>query len=94
MLLGAQQPQGAVTIALDTNHRVDEVLQRSGPGEFTIFRDVTNEYERRAIGLGDGAEPLGGLAYLGHRAHNAREGVVAHGGDRIDHAEVPSAFFQ
>jgi hypothetical protein len=94
VLLCAQQAQRAVAIAFDANYRVDEVLKRARPGEFAVFRDVANEHQRRTVVLRHGAETLGGVAHLGHRTDDARERVVAHRRDRVDHAEVSAAFTQ
>ena len=80
-----------LSVALDADDRVDQMLERPRTGELAVLRDVTDDEQRDAGLLGDRAQPFGHVANLRHRAGDARERVVAHRRDRIDHAQCRSS---
>ena len=67
----AHDAQGAVAVTLDAHHRVDEVLEGARTRQLAVLGDVADEDERGASGFGQCAQPLGGVAHLGHRARHA-----------------------
>ncbi len=75
-------------IALESEHRVDQVLEHLGPRERALFRDVTDQEEGDAVALGDFDQARGHLAELRH-APGARLDVArAHRLDRIHDGDV------
>ena len=79
-----QEPQPVVPIAVERQHRVDDVLQRSRPRERTVLRDVADEDRRQRAGLRDRDECRRALAHLHDRAGHARHRGV---GDRLDRVD-------
>ena len=68
MLDRAEQPERVVAVALEGQHRVDEVLEQAGPGQRPVLRDVTHEHRGDATRLGLLHEPVGRLAHLSDAA--------------------------
>ncbi len=58
------EPERGVALALEGEHRVDEVLERLRPGERAVLRDVPDEDDRDPLPLGELHQPQGGLADL------------------------------
>ena len=51
VLHAAQQPVGVEGVALQVEHRVDDVLQHLGPGDGALLGDVADEEDWRALSL-------------------------------------------
>ena len=73
-----------MALALEVQHRVDDVLERLRPGEAAFLRDVADEERRDVLRLGREQQLRRRLAHLadaaGRRLHLQRE----HGLDRVD----------
>ena len=48
-LTARRSRSGVVAVALDDQHRVDQVLERPGPGQVAVLGDVADQDERRAL---------------------------------------------
>ena len=57
-----------VTIAVEREHRVDDVLEHARPGEAAVLGDVADEQGGDVALLGQAHEPVRALAHLGHRS--------------------------
>ena len=67
VLQRAQHAQRVMAIALEREHRVDDVLERARPGEPTVLRDVPDEQGRDVVLLREPHELLRAVAHLGDR---------------------------
>jgi hypothetical protein len=68
VLDGAHQAEAAVRVALEIQHRVDDVLQHARPGQRAFLGDVADQHDAGAAGLGRAREVRGAFAHLRHRA--------------------------
>ena len=68
-------------VALEAEHRVDDVFEHPRPGEAAVFGDVADEHHRDAAALGLGNQAVGAAADL-HDAAGRRAEVGV--GDRLD----------
>jgi hypothetical protein len=77
-----------VALAFQVQHRVHHVLEHARPRDRAVFRDVTDQKDRRvrALGVVQHREPA--LANLRHRAGPALEIGARHRLDRIHHHRV------
>ncbi len=76
-----QQAQGAVAIALEHQHRIDEMLQRTRTGQRAVLGDVADQQHRHIVLACERAQLDGRLAHLTHRAGRTAEPVDL---DRLD----------
>ena len=56
-----------MTVALETQHGVDEMLEHSRTGEVTFFGDVPDEHKGNRATLCEVDEKLGAGSYLCYR---------------------------
>ena len=73
-----------VTVAVERQHGVDEVLERPGTREPAVLGDVSDEQRRDAERLRVPHEPARALAHLARRAGLGAAGRVGHRLDRVD----------
>jgi len=52
VLDGAHEAKTRVRVALEVQHRVDDVLEHARAGERAFFRDMADQHDRRSAGLG------------------------------------------
>ena len=71
VLQGAQGAVGALALALELQHAVDEVLEHARPGERALLGDVADEQDRGARLLRHPGDAAGDLAHLADRAGRA-----------------------
>ncbi len=64
------------------------MLEHPGPGEGALFGDVTDQQNRRAVGLGVGDESVSTLTNLRNRARGRTEVGIMQGLDRVDHDDL------
>ena len=64
VLEGAHETEVRVLVALEIEHRIDDVLENSRTGKRAVLGDVTDEDEGRTHGLGHARESCGALAHL------------------------------
>ena len=64
VLRRAEDAVGHVLVALEIEHRIDDVLENSRTGKRAVLGDVTDEDEGRTHGLGHARESCGALAHL------------------------------
>ena len=79
-----QQPQRRVALALQVDHRVDQVLERLGPGDRPVLGHVTDEDHGDPVTLGEIHQSQCRLADLADAARSAIELVEGGGLDRVD----------
>ncbi len=79
---------GAVAVALEREHAVDEVLEDAGARDGAVLRDVPDDEDRNALLLCDAQQPRGRLAHLGNRARSGAELRSVEGLDRVDDAHL------
>ena len=72
VLQRAQHPQRVMTIALEREHRVDDVLERARAREPAVLGDVTDQQRRDVVLLREPHELLRAVAHLGDRPGRAR----------------------
>ena len=84
VLGSAEQSQGRGPLALEIQHRVDEVLQRLGPGQGAVLGYVADEDDRDSFSLGHLHEPKGALADLADAACGPLQLIDGHRLDRVD----------
>ena len=82
-----QHPQGVVAVAVEGEHRVDEVLDRPGPGGVAVLGHVADHEERHAARLGQAGQALDAGAHLGQAARPAGPVGVGDRLERVDHEE-------
>ncbi len=73
MLHRANQSEGVVTLALEGDHGVDEMLEHPRPGEIAFLGDVSDEHDREITPFRLGHESLRDRSDLGDRASGRRE---------------------
>jgi hypothetical protein len=86
VLQRAQRAVGALALALELEHAVDEVLEDARTGERALLRDMADEQDGGARPLGDLRDPRGDLAHLAHGAGRAVQRGAVERLDRVDHA--------
>ena len=74
-------------VALEVQHRVDDVLQHARAGERAFLGDVADQHDGRAARLGGARQLRRAFAHLRHRAGRGGELVGVERLDRVDHAE-------
>ena len=79
-----QQAQRVVPLALEGEHRVDQVLEHPGAGEPAVLRDVAHQHDADVAALGLGHQAVGAPPHLAHRARRRGEVGVVHRLDRVD----------
>ncbi len=90
----AHQAEARARVALEIEHRVDDVLEHARPRDGAFLRDVADEEERRARALGVARELRRALAHLGDRAGRRLQGFGPYRLDRIDHRHARLRRFQ
>ncbi len=75
-------------IALEIEHRVDDVLEHARPGDGAFLGHVSDDEQRRAGALGVARELRRALAYLRHRAGRRLQCFGPHRLDRVDHGDT------
>src|SRR5215218_2889087 len=86
-----EPPQGAVgalALALELQHAVDEVLEHAWAGERPLLRHVPDEQHGDAMHLRDAHDLARDLAHLPHRAGRAAERARVQRLHRVDDAHV------
>src|SRR4029453_451500 len=95
VLDGADDTMGVVPLTFEIEHRIDDMLERLGPGQTPVFRHVSH-YECRNVLAFCGEQQLsGGFADL---SDAARWGLELEGVDRLhriddDHHRLDSGDF-
>ena len=84
----AQRPVGALALALELQHAVDQVLEHAGTGQRAVLGDVPDEQHRGVLRLGHAHQLARDLADLGDRARGARQVGGVQRLHRVDHAHV------
>ena len=82
-----QQAHRGVPLALEADHRVDQVLERLGPGDRAVLGDVPDEDDGDPVALGQVHQAQRRLAHLADAAGRAVELVDGRRLDRIDDDE-------
>ena len=62
-----EQSQRAVSVALQHQHHIDQVLERPWPGKAAVLGHMAHEDHRRAVLVGPGRQPGGRLPHLARR---------------------------
>jgi hypothetical protein len=88
VLLGPQNPKRMVSITLERDHCVDDVLKHPRTGELPILGDVADEQEGGAVGLCHLNQTVGAFAYLRDRPGRRGELGVVEGLDGVHHAQL------
>ena len=73
VLQRAQRAVGALALALELQHAVDEVLEHARAGQRALLGDVADEQDGGALALGHLADPRRHLAHLADRARRGLE---------------------
>jgi len=84
VLDGAHQAVGAVGVALEVEHRVDDVFEHAGAGQRAFLGDMAHQHDGRTAGFGGPRELGCAFTDLGHRAGRGTELVGVHRLDGID----------
>ena len=84
----AQRAVGALALALEREHAVDEVLEHARSGERALLRHVADEQRGDAALLRHSHQPPGDLPHLRHRAGRSRQSRVVEDLHRVDDAHV------
>ena len=90
VLRRAEQPQRRVALALEVDHRVDQVLERLRAGDRAVLRDVADEDHRDAVALGELHQAERRFADLADAPGRPVELVDGRGLDRVDDDEARS----
>ena len=90
ILGGAHVAEAARRVALEIQHRVDQVLERPGTGDRAILGDVTHDHHAHFFRLGETHQLRGALTKLGDCARGGADRRQLHGLDGIDD-EQPDA---
>ena len=83
----AEDPEGVEALALQVEHRVDDVLEHARPGDRALLGHVPDEEDRDVVALRDLEEARGALAELRDAASRGADRVRAHRLDRVDDRE-------
>ena len=84
----AQHPQPRAALALEAQHDVDEMLQRSRPGDRTVLGHVADQQRRHGPLLGDPDQRRGDGSELGDAPGRRVDVVASDGLHRVDHQQV------
>ena len=87
----AHDAVGVMLLALEIQHRVDDVLERLGPGEAAVLGDVADEEGGDVLPLGREQQLRRRLADLADAARRRLELQREHGLDRVDDDAAPGA---
>ena len=68
VLRGAEDPKGMEPLALEVQHRVDDVLENARASDGTLLRHVSHEKDRDVLPLRELEQPRRALAELGDAA--------------------------
>ena len=79
-----QDAQGVVTVAVEGQHGVDEVLDGPGPGQVAVLGHVPDQEERDAARLGHAGQPFDAGAHLGQAPRRLAQIRV---GDRLERVD-------
>ena len=82
-----QHAEGVMAVAVEGQHRVDEMLDRPGPGEISVLRHVPHQEQRDATGLCHAGQALDAGAHLGQAARRLGELGIGDRLERVDHEE-------
>ena len=85
VLRRAQQPHRGVALALEIDDRVDEVLERLGPGDRAVLGHVADEDHGDPVALGEVHQAQGRFADLADAPGRAVEVLDRRRLDGIDH---------
>ena len=88
VLQRAQLAVGALALALELQHAVDEVLEHARAGQRAVLGDVADEDHRDAARLGELHDLRGDLAHLADRARRAGQLAGAQRLHGVDHAHL------
>ena len=83
-----QRAVGALALALELQHAVDEVLEHARARERALLGDVADEQHRDVARLGQARDAVGDLAHLADRARRAGQVGRVQRLDRVDHAHL------
>ena len=84
----AQRAVGALALALELQHAVDEVLEHARAGERALLGHVADEQHRDVARLGEPRDAVGDLAHLADRAGRAGQLGRVQRLHRVDHADL------
>ena len=87
MLDRGEDPQGVMAVPVEGEHRVDEMLDRAGPGEVSVLRHVSHQEQRHAAGLCHAGQALDAGAHLGQAARRLGQLGVRDRLERVDHEQ-------
>jgi hypothetical protein len=88
VLDGPQHAQRVVPLAVEGQHRVDQVLEHPGPGQAALLGHVPHQDHADAPGLGLADQALGTAPHLPDRPGRRRDVGVVHRLDGVDHDHV------
>ena len=74
-------------VALEQEHDVDRVLERTGPGEVAVLGDVAGHEDRDPLLLGHADEGVRAVPHLRHAARHLGCGRIADRLDRVNREE-------
>ena len=77
-----------MTVPLEVEHGVDDVLQHLGAGETAVLRHVPDDEDRHVAALGHDQEAVGRVAHLGDGARGGLELDRVQRLDRVDDDQV------
>ncbi len=83
----AHEAKARMRVAFEIEHRIDDVLQHTRPGERAFLGHMADEHDGDAARLGGARQVRRALAHLRHRARRGRERIGVQRLDRIDDAE-------
>ena len=87
----ADEPQPRRAVALEVQHDVDQVLERTRSGDAALLGDVADQQGGDAAPLGDLDQAAGHLAHLRHAAGHPVGVGGADGLHRVDHHQGRAA---
>ena len=88
VLEGADQPVGAVRIALEVQHGIDDMLQHARASQLPVLGHMAHQHHGRAAGLGKTRQVRRAFAHLCHAARRAAQRIAIDGLDRVDHRHL------
>ncbi len=80
-----QHAQGVVTVAVEGEHRVDQMLDGARPGQIAVLGHVADQEQRGPGRLGHAGQALDAGAHLGQAAGGLAQLGVRDGLQRVDH---------
>ena len=83
----AHDAVGVMPLALEVEHRVDDVLEHLGPGQRAVLGDVADDERRHVLALGREQQLRRRLAHLGDAARRRLQLGREHGLDRVEHEQ-------